>query len=104
MSNKWSNHVKEFAKKHGLTYGCAMSDPRIKDGYEITIKLSTKQRKQKKDDVMNKTVMNSILQRIKKMTNEERPLVLMKYNAANQSIRDTIKEEYPKYYNKLKNK
>jgi hypothetical protein len=31
--NKWIQHVKDFAKKHGLTYGAALSHPDIKKGY-----------------------------------------------------------------------
>jgi hypothetical protein len=26
-------HIRAFAKKNNMTYGCAMSDPRIRDGY-----------------------------------------------------------------------
>jgi len=34
MPNKWIEHVQNYAKKHNITYGCALSQPDIKDGYE----------------------------------------------------------------------
>ena len=104
MPNKWIEHVKKFAKENGLSYGCAMSKPNLKDGYKPSVKMSSKEKKQIKVDAMNKTIVSSLLKRIKNMTSDDRPLVLMKYNAATPSIRDIIKEQYPKYYNKLFNK
>ena len=104
MSNKWIEHVKKFAKDNGVSYGCAMSNPRLKDGYTPSVKMTSREKKQKKIDDMNKTIVSSLLKRIKNMTSEDRPVVLMKFNAASQSIRDNIKEQYPKYFNKLFNK
>lgn len=31
--NPWVHHVKMFAEKNNLAYGCALSDPKIKEGY-----------------------------------------------------------------------
>lgn len=31
--NSWIEHVKAFAKKNNMTYGCALSDPKVKVGY-----------------------------------------------------------------------
>lgn len=104
MPNRWIEHVKKFARENGLSYGCAMSNPNLKDGYIPSVKMSSKDKKQIKIDAMNKTITITLLKRIKNMTSEDRPLVLMKFNAASQPIRDTIKEQYPKYYNKLFNK
>ena len=43
MPNPWVEHIKEFAKKTGKTYGCALSDPECKSSYkskkEIPIKV-----------------------------------------------------------------
>jgi hypothetical protein len=33
---RWTDHVKEFAKKKGIGYGCALSDPDVKKGYVPT--------------------------------------------------------------------
>lgn len=33
MANPWITHVIEFAKKNGVTYSCALADPRVRDGY-----------------------------------------------------------------------
>ena len=50
MSNKWVEHVKKFAKENGLSYGCAMSKPNLKDGYTPSVKMTSKEKKQKKID------------------------------------------------------
>lgn len=31
--NAWTLHVKEFARKHNLSYGCAMSTPECRQSY-----------------------------------------------------------------------
>jgi hypothetical protein len=33
MVNAWIIHVKEFAKKHDLSYGCAISTPECRQSY-----------------------------------------------------------------------
>ena len=33
MANPWITHVRDFAKKNGVTYSCALADPKVKDGY-----------------------------------------------------------------------
>jgi hypothetical protein len=33
MPNRWVEHVKEFARKNNISYGCALSDPNLKKGY-----------------------------------------------------------------------
>jgi len=32
-SNPWVEHVKKFARDHGVAYGCAIADPRCKNSY-----------------------------------------------------------------------
>ena len=34
MPNAWVQHVKEFAQRNGLTYGCALSTPECKETYK----------------------------------------------------------------------
>jgi hypothetical protein len=34
MPNRWVEHVKEFSRKKGLSYGCAISDPECKATYK----------------------------------------------------------------------
>ena len=33
MPNRWVEHVRKFAKDNNISYGCAMSNPKISDGY-----------------------------------------------------------------------
>jgi hypothetical protein len=35
MSSDWINHVKKFSRDNNMTYGCAISDPRCKESYQI---------------------------------------------------------------------
>ena len=34
MASAWVEHVKEFAKRKGLSYGCALSDARCSKEYK----------------------------------------------------------------------
>ena len=34
MPNPWVTHIKQFAKKHGLAYGCALSNPECRATYQ----------------------------------------------------------------------
>ena len=38
MPNAWIIHVKDFAQRNGLSYGCAMSDPNCRTEYRKTPK------------------------------------------------------------------
>ena len=82
MVNKWVDHVKKFAKEHGLSYGCAMSNPHLKDGYVASVKMSSKEKMKLKDDATVNGIVHSILKRFRQMTGSDRPVVLMKYHGA----------------------
>lgn len=34
MANAWINHVRMFAKKHGMSYRDALRDPKCKSSYK----------------------------------------------------------------------
>ena len=51
-NNKWINHVKNYANEHNLTYGCALSQPDIKNNYEKVIKKTRKQQVKEKLEIM----------------------------------------------------
>ena len=34
MSNTWINHIKSYAKQHGLSYACALTDPNCSKSYK----------------------------------------------------------------------
>jgi hypothetical protein len=34
MPSHWIEHVKEFAKKHKMSYSSALKDPKVKKGYK----------------------------------------------------------------------
>ena len=34
MVNPWIQHIKNYASKNNLTYGCALSDPKCRDAYK----------------------------------------------------------------------
>jgi hypothetical protein len=34
-NNRWTNFVREWAVKNGLTYGCALSDPAMREEYKV---------------------------------------------------------------------
>jgi hypothetical protein len=34
MASAWIDHIRDFAKRNGMTYGCALSDPRCRQEYK----------------------------------------------------------------------
>ena len=104
MPNKWIEHVKEFSKKHNISYGCALSHPDLKKDYEPVIKKTHKEKREEKEKIVFDQIRNNILSKIKHMNDDDKPLIRMKYNGLNIKIKDDIKNNYTKYYDKLFNK
>ena len=48
MTNKWIEHVKKYAKDNNLSYGCAFTCPNLKKDYIPVVKLSKKEKEEKK--------------------------------------------------------
>jgi len=48
MPSKWIEHIKDFASRNNLSYGCALSDPRCKEEYHKNKpqKLTSKEKKE----------------------------------------------------------
>jgi hypothetical protein len=55
MPNPWVEHIKEFAKKTGKTYGCALSDPECKSSYKSKKETPIKVKDTKNNKPFNKT-------------------------------------------------
>ena len=101
MPNKWIEHVKEFSKKHNLAFGCALSHPDLKKDYQPVIKKTHKEKREEKEKIVYDQIRNSLLSKIKHMNDDDKPLIRMKFNGLNTKIKDDIKNNYPKYYDKL---
>lgn len=56
MPNKWVEHVKKFARDNNMSYGCALTDPDIRRGYEkapvkkTKAKLQDEEREKRQDE------------------------------------------------------
>jgi hypothetical protein len=48
MPSAWIEHIKDFAKRKGITYGCALSDPKCSEEYKAKrpLKLNTEEQKE----------------------------------------------------------
>ena len=101
MPNSWINHVKKYAKENNLSYACALSQPDIKDGYEKVKKIS---KKQVLEDRNKTSILNSFVKRVKEMSDEDKPIVLMKYNSLSTELKDLFQSKYPNLSKKLNNK
>jgi TRAP-type C4-dicarboxylate transport system substrate-binding protein len=101
MPHKWIDHVKEFAKKNNISYACALTHPDLKKDYQPVIKKSYKEKREEKQNIIINQMTQQLINKIKNMNADEKPLVLMKFNGASKPIQDNIKTNYPKYYNKL---
>lgn len=101
MSNKWVQHVQQYAKENNITYSCALSHPDIKKGYEPVIKKTSKEKKAELTIQNDKIIIKDMIKRIKNSTEEERPVILMKFNSLKPELKEEIKMNYPNIYNKL---
>ena len=101
MPNAWITHVKNFAKENNKSYGCAISDPACKNSYERVVKKSKKELREEQRVINQTQARNQILNRIKTMTDDDKPILKMKFNSLNETIRNDIKQNFSKYYNKL---
>lgn len=111
--SRWIEFVKQWAKDNNTTYGCAMSDPKLKEAYyKKHPKQSKEQKKEQKNkeqkDLEDKVRLGSAI-RFKKQyimpylkeKNEERKAVLLldmvqKYKKFSPELKELIKEKYPK--------
>ena len=101
MPNAGITHVKKFAQENSKSYGCSISDPACKNSYEKIVKKSSKEKCEEQRVIHQAQARNQILNRIKSMTDDDKPILKMKFNSLNESIREDIKKNYSKYYNKL---
>ena len=102
MPNKWIEHVKKYAKDNNLSFGCALTCPNLKKDYIPVLKLTKKEKENKTKQLIIISSVNTMIHKIKTMNEEtDKPVLRMKYNSYSESIRDIIKDKYPKYYNKL---
>ena len=101
MPNSWITHVKNFAQENNKSYGCSISDQACKNSYEKVVKKSKKELREEQRVINQTQARNQILNRIKSMTDDDKPILKMKFNSLNESIREDIKKNYSKYYNKL---
>lgn len=52
MPNRWVEHVKSFAAKNNLSYGCALSKPECKETYRAKYGVSKKLTKKQNIEMM----------------------------------------------------
>lgn len=104
MTNSWITHVKQFAKENNKAYGCSISDPACATSYTKVVKVSKKQKRDERNKYYYDQFKYDMIDRIKKMkTDSEKPIIRMKFNMLNSKIKEDIKQNYSKYYDKLFN-
>lgn len=55
MPSAWVEHIKDFAKRNNMTYGCALSDPKCSEEYRIKFPKPAKKGKKGKKLDLSKT-------------------------------------------------
>jgi len=101
MANKWILHIKEFAKKHNISYACALSHPNIKDDYVKVVKKTKKQINDEKIKLFVAQNIEMLKNKIKNMDPDDKPIIRMKVKGYNQAVQDGLRDKYPKYWDKL---
>ena len=105
MTNPWVQHVKQFAKENKKAYGCSISDPACTASYTKVVKISKKQKRDERNKYYYDQFKYDMIDRIKKIKEDsEKPIIRMKFNMLNKNIKEDIKQNYRKYYDKLFNK
>jgi hypothetical protein len=101
MPHKWIDHVRDFSKKHNISYACALSHPDLKKEYVPVVKKSHKEKQDEKKRITINQMTHYLINRIKTMNDDDKPLIKMKFNSYSTEIQNNIKNNYSKYYNKL---
>jgi len=105
MTNPWVQHVKQFAKENNKAYVCSISDPACTASYTKVVKISKKQKRDERNKYYYDQFKYDMIDRIKKIKEDsEKPIIRMKFNMLNKNIKEDIKQNYRKYYDKLFNK
>jgi len=91
-TNKWIEHVKDFAKKNSVSYGCAISMPECKASYKTgetqakpVKKIVRKKREEETNDVKYfiKNGYNGLYEIMEYKGKEKQNIVVKKYTAIN---------------------
>jgi len=113
-SNPWVNHVRNFAKTHNISYGCAISNPDCKSSYHkigtSTKKVSIADNKKINDEeedlkyyektynnvLLSNAISNAVTGRPPKNTKFETPnSYLVKYNLLKNQLEKKTGKTYP---------
>lgn len=94
MTNRWIEFVKDFAKKNNLSYGCALSEPKLKEQYRAKYGSSKKISSKKERETMSMEDVN--IKEIPKSESE-----LMGAEDINVGLK---KQKYTKAINKLRDR
>ena len=107
-TNSWVSFVKEYALKKGITYSCALSDPRAKDEYKqgkipmkeqpMMVEMPKKKNDQKQN--LNITEIYKIIDDYIKKYNSISPNELSKRKRVADEIKEKV-EEYEKKTNSI---
>mgnify|MGYP003121569642 CR=1 FL=1 len=104
---RWTDFVKEYAKKNNITYGCALTNPEMKEQYykKFPKKSKEEDKKQKKaeeEERQKKMVrlvsINFKKKYIKSGDKMDLALGLTKYKRVSQAVRDYIEAKMPKVH------
>ena len=110
---RWTEFIKDFAKRNNVSYGCAMSDPKLREEYYKKYPIKTKE--QKLED-QEKSIKNTLKLSVKNFKNKYvkphldnpndsilKDAMVNKYRKFSQRLKDFIKEKNPKIYTLVNN-
>lgn len=98
---KWTEFIKEYAKKNNISYGCAMSDPKMKEAYyKKHPKLSSEDKKKKKKEDEEKSLLRTLRLSTKNFRDKFVKPHLMKPNDS--ELKNDMINKYRKFSPRLK--
>ena len=95
MPSKWIDHIKSYAKQHGLSYGCALSDPNCSKTYKEKNNTTVKTKPIAKPMAAVKTLTSA-----PKAPQPPKPNSNFINKKSNKSLLKDLPKEWLEYFNK----
>jgi hypothetical protein len=104
---RWTDFIKEWAKENNTTYGCAMSEPKMKEEYYKKYPKQTKEQKKEDEEKQRLSIFRGSIKNfrdkfVKPYLENKDPILkndmINKYRKFSQRLKDYIRDNAPKIH------
>jgi len=93
--SKWTDFVKDFARRHNLTYGCALSDPACSKEYKEHNPKLTKKEKKEGENMGAEEQTGVVNKDLHKKAEHKKRVVSLKAKVGKKQVDKELLEKYP---------